>query len=389
MERAIGHLNFIGFRAAVAALLDRNLRGRPYVITGGRAVAWDVSPEAIRQNIKPGMALTTAKRIVRDLAIVTPNPTAYAKVNDTFESIISRYTPTWQNDGAGNIYLDITGTKRLFGPPKDCIHHIQDEIEDNLGMEAAAAAATNKLVSKVASRVIRPEGLIEVSPGEEAAFLTHQDIALLPGLGPSLLKTIQITGFTEIGELAALSEVEAVSIFGKEGLSLRKAARGIDNAPVRAGTENRVIEKRADFSEDIIDQAIILGALASLTEDGGLEMRKHKLGARTLALAAMYSDGVAAKGIEKGKQPFVLDSEILAAAERLYKKTVNRRIRIRSICLSLEDLAPFAFESDLFELESGTKKRRLQETVDLIQGRYGVGALMRGVVLAASAYHGH
>ena len=387
MERAIGHLNFIGFRAAVAALLDPGLQGRPYVIaggTGGRAVAWDVSPEALRQNIQPGMALTAARRMVKDLTIMAPQPAAYARVNGTIEDIITRYAPAWQNDGAGNIYLDITGTKQLFGPPKDCMHRIQDEIRNNLPIEAAAAAATNKLVSKVASRVIRPEGLLEVCPGEEAAFLIHKDIALLPGLEPSLLKTIQITGFREAGELAALSDVEAASLFGKKGIALRDAARGIDNAPVGSALGRRAIEKQADFAEDVIDETIIRGALASLAEDEGFEMRKDKLGAGSLKLAAIYSDGVAAKGIEKERQLLVLDSEIMAAADRLYKKTVNRRIRIRSIYLSLEDLAPFGFESDLFDWEKDAKKRRFQEAVDLIQDRYGIGSLMRGVTLAAS-----
>ena len=392
MERTIGHLNFVGFRSAVAALLDRSLRGRPYVIAGGdggRAVAWDVSPEALRQNIRPGMSLTAANRLVKDLVIVTPNQAAYARVNYALENIISHYAPVWQNDGLGNIYLDITGTKQLFGPPKDCIHHIKKEILENLSIEAAAGAATNKLVSKVASRVTRPEGLIEVCPGEEAAFLTHREITLLPGLEPSLLKTILVTGFREVGELAVLSDTEAAALFGKKGLSLRDAARGIDNSPVGNGTGNRIIKKQADFAEDVIDEAIIRGALASLTEDGGLEMRKNKLGAGALAIAAVYSDGIVAKGIEKGKQLFILDNEIMAAAERLYKKTVTRRIRIRSICLSLEDLASLGFESNLFDIEKDKKSWRLQEAVDFIQGRYGAEAVMRGIVLAASAHNGH
>jgi DNA polymerase-4 len=42
------------------------------------------------------------------------------------------------------------------------------------------------------------------------------------------------------------------------------------------------------------------------------------------------------------------------------------------------------YEPDLFEIENDVKNRRLQEAIDLIQGRYGAGAVMRGVVLAAA-----
>ena len=387
MARVIAHLNIIGFRAAVAALVDRDLRNRPYVIaggSGGRAVALDVSPEALKEGIMPGIALATAQRMVKELAVVAPDPAAYGRVNGALEKVISRYAPAWQNDGCGNIYLDITGTRRLFGPPAGCVCHIRNEINAETGIEAAAATASNKLVCKVASRAIRPEGLIEVRQGDEASFLAHQDIFLLSGLGPSLLKTIRVTGFREAGELAALTDGEAAALFGKKGILLRDAARGIDNTPVTMGTGARAIKRKADFAEDVINETIIMGALAALVENGGLEMRKEKLGAGFIRFAAVYSDGVAVSGIEKGKRLFVLDDEILAAAGRVYKKTVTRRIMVRSICLSLEGLMPLGYEPDLFVIENDVKNRRLQEAVDLIQGRYGAGAVMRGVVLAAS-----
>ena len=389
--KAIAHLNIIGFRAAVAALEDSALQGRPYVIAGGaggRSVAWDVSPEAIKQNIKPGMALAVAQRISRDIKIVAPDPAAYKKANCVIETIINRYAPAWQNDGCGNLYLDITGTRKLFGSPADCTCRVQNEIIDNLGIKAAAAAASNKLVSKVASRAIRPLGLIEVRPGNEAAFLAHQDITLLPGIGPSLMKTIRLTGFREAGELAALSDGEAISLFGKKGVMLRDIAAGTDNTPVSAGNGNRTIERQADFSEDVIDETIITGALAFLAEHCGLEMRNDKLGTGKTRLGVVYSDGIEVQGFQKSKRLLVTDREIIAAAHDVYKKTVNRRIRIRSVSLCLEDFMPLGYQPDLFEAEPDIKSRFLQEAVDKIQNRYGTGKIMRGIVLAASAVNG-
>ena len=395
--KAVAHLNIVGFRAAVAALEDNTLRGRPYAIaggSGGRIVVWDVSPEALKADIKPGMALAAAERLVRDLAVIPPDPAAYQKANSALEAVISRYAPAWQNDGGGNIYLDISGTRRLFGHPADCLCHVLNELGEKTGLGAAGAAAANKLVSKVASRTIRPAGLVEIRSGEEASFLAHQDIALLPGMGPGLMRTAAVTGFREIGEIAALRDGEAVSLFGKKGLLLRDAALGIDNSPVSSGRQNRIIERQADFPEDLIDETLIRGALASLVEHGGLEMRNDKLGMSNIRLSVVYSDGERAQGFYKSKRLMVLDREILTAADNLYKKTVKRRIRIRSICLSFEDLAPLGYQPDLFEMESAVgsgslqavpsaaaEGRRLQEAVDNILNRYGTGALMRAVSL--------
>jgi len=385
---AIAHLNITGFRAAVAALHDSSLRGRPFVVaggTGGRTVAWDVSPAALKEGIKKGMALAAAQRLVKKLPVVAPDIAEYTRVNAAIEKIISRYAPVWQNDGAGNIYLDITGTQRLFGPAPDCACHIQNEILDSIKMEAAAATGTNKLVCKVASRTIRPEGLIEVRPGNETGFLAHQDITLLPGIGPSIMKTIRITGFREAGELAALTNSEAVSLFGNKGIILRDTALGIDNSPV-AAAENRVIKSRADFSEDVIDETVIHGAIASIAEHAGLEMRKDKLGAAAVKMTVIYADGVSAEGKEKSKTIIVLDRDITAAAKKVYRRTALRRIRVRSVALSLEGLIPLFFEPELFEPETETKIRKLQEAVDMIQKRYGAGKVMRGIVLAAGNY---
>ena len=384
MKKAIAHLNIIGFRSAVAALENHSLMGRPFVIAGGnggRVLVWDVSPEAIRQNVKPGMALAAAQRLVKDLTVVAPNPAAYQKANGVIETIINRYAPAWQNDGCGNLYLDITGTRKLFGPPTDCLCHVQNEIIGSLCLRAAAATASNKLVSKVASRAIRPAGLIEVRPGNEAAFLAHQDISLLPGLGPSLMNTIRVTGFREAGELAALCDGEALSLFGKKGILLRDMARGIDNSPVSAERGSRVIEKRADFHEDVLDEMLVRCALAGLAEHGGFEMRKEKLGMRNVRLSIRYSDGVEITEIEKGKRPLVLDREILAAAYRVFQKSANRRIRVNSINLSLEDPVPLGYEPDLFEPEAESKNRKLQETADRIKSRYGAGKITKGTVL--------
>lgn len=385
LTKTIVHVNIIAFRAAVAGIRDNSLLGRPYVVAGadrGRSVAWDVSAQALREGITPGTPLSAAQRLVKDLRVVPPDPVKSREVNGELEKVISRYAPVWQNDGAGNIYLDITGTRRIFGPAADCVCHIQNEILDKVKIEAAAAAGVNKLVCKVASRAVRPEGLIEVRAGDEESFLSHQDISLLPGLGPSLMKTIRVTGFREAGELAALTDTQALALFGKKGVFLRDSARGIDDSPV-AAADSRVIESRADFCEDVMEDIILRGAIASLAEHAGLQMRRDKLGASLIRLAAVYSDGVQAIAEEKKKSLLVLDRDITLAAQKLFQKAVTRRIRIKQIGLTLENLSPLGFEVDLFETEAMTKSRRLQEAVDSIQERYGTGKVMRGVTLAA------
>jgi DNA polymerase-4 len=388
-ERAVVHLNIVGFKAAVAAAKDRTLRGRPFVVAGatnGRALALDCSPEAIREGITPGMALAVAERKIPSLTVLPPDPSAYSGMNKELERIAELYAPAWENDCAGNLYLDITGTNFMYGPPADASSRLLRTILEETGVRPAAAVACNKLVSKVASRTIRPVGLIQVQSGTEAEFLSHQDIRILPGMGPGLLRTAAVTGITEIGEIAGLSESAALALFGKKGPLLRNFAKGIDGSRVEGNGNEKRITQQADFSEDVIEETAIMGAIEALAENGGFEMRRDKLGTSVIRLIVVYADGVRTEWIEKGrgtKVPwlYTLDREIAAAGMRIYHRTAVRRIRIRSIGLALEGLAPLGYEVDLFETETETKYRNLQKAVDLIQNRYGAGTVYRGLVL--------
>ena len=407
---SVTHLNVFGFKAAVAVAKDKSLCGRPFVIAGtagisqrsfqgmnhrgsdesgfpcgGRTLTLDCSAEAINQGIRPGMPLAAAERQVKDLIVLPPDPPAYEKMNRELERLIARYAPVWENDQGGNLYLDISGTSKLFGPPLDCSSRLLRDIFDQTEIRPATAIASNKLVSKVATRAIRPAGLIQVNAGTEAEFLSHQDIRILPGMGPKLLQTAAITGIREIGEIACLSDAEAISLFGKKGVLLRNMALGIDLSPVGASKEHR-ISARIDFNEDTIEEDRIRSALYTLAENGGLKMRNEKLGMSSLRVGVIYSDGFEIQGLDKFRQPLVLDKEICIAAHSLYKKTVIRRIRLRSIGLSFEGLSPLSYQPDLFEPLTETKNQRLQEAIDKIQNRYGAGKvfLMRNEELGMS-----
>jgi DNA polymerase-4 len=192
------------------------------------------------------------------------------------------------------------------------------------------------------------------------------------------MRTVSVTGFTEIGEIAALSNGEAASLFGKQGIVLRDSARGIDNSPV-AVMGQRQIEKKAEFSENLIDEEIIRSAITALSESGGLEMRNDKCGMTNLKLTVIYSDGVEAQGFERTRQPLVTDNEIVTEAGKIYDRIAARRIRVSSIRLNFSDFVPLGYQPDLFEPFIETKNLKLQEAIDKIQNRYGTGKITRAI----------
>jgi DNA polymerase IV len=199
-----------------------------------------------------------------------------------------------------------------------------------------------------------------------------------------------VTGLREIGELASLSDEEALSIFGRRGPALRDAALGLDESPVASlSLSERLLRRGLEFEEDMLEAPLVRAALISLVEDSGLELRASLLAAHSLRLAIRYADGVWGRAEERSRASLVLDSELIAAADRAFARAATRRVRLRAIVLELALLSPARREPDLFIPEGPSRLERLQKAVDASRGRFGPASLTRAsaVVRSGPAVH--
>ncbi len=385
---SVVHLNVVDFLASVAVAKDRSLKDKAFVVAGSsssRSVVLDLSRRAREEGLTEGMLLSAAQRRVPGILALPADETACALAEAEMRRISARYAPAVECSGGGHLYLDLAGTRRLFGPHVDCAARIRNEIVEALRIEPTVAVAPNKLVAKVGTRSVRPAGMTCIRPGEEASFLAPQDARLLPGVGPAVARVLSVAAFTEIGEIAALSDADARALFGPRGRSLRDAARGIDAAPVVSGAlQERIVRRRLDFPCDVLDAAVIREALATLVEDAGLELRLAKLAAALLKLSVSYADGVRCESEERLRRALYLDAELIDAACRALARAGNRRVRVRALSLGLAALRPLSKQVDLFVPEEARRVERLQDSVDRTRTRFGPAALVRASALAAS-----
>ena len=123
MKRSIIHLNIADFAAAVETNEAPGLGGYPIIIapTGSpRAVVYDMSDQAYREGIRKGMPLARVRRINRTIKIIPPRFNRYERVmKDIFKQSLA-YTPAIESGHwDGHLFLDVSGSNRLFGPPAD------------------------------------------------------------------------------------------------------------------------------------------------------------------------------------------------------------------------------------------------------------------------------
>ena len=123
-------------------------------------------------------------------------------------------------------FLDVTGAPAGDGPTIG--QALKDRVRDEVGLVVSVGVATNKLVAKVASDLRKPDALVIVAPGDEAAFLAPLPVTRLWGVGPRVRQALADYGVTTIGQLAAVPTETLRRRFGRMGLELGQRARGID-----------------------------------------------------------------------------------------------------------------------------------------------------------------
>jgi DNA polymerase-4 len=386
MEQWIVHLNIAHFFASVEEICNQSLRNEPFVVAKGgrsRTVVIDASPSAYGEGVRRGMSLELVKRRLKGIRIVSPRDELYRRAENRVYELASRFSPAVESLPGGHLFIDISGTNRLFGRPVDLAARIRREINEGAGMLPIAGLATNKLVSKVATRVVRPDGFVAVSPGDERSFLRHQTVSLLPGIGKRLSERMGLFGITEMGELADLTDREVSALLGKAGPRLRDAAKGIDPNPVAPHPSGLVrLRTQRVLETDVIDPAELRLHLYLLAEDVGARLRGDNLSARRIELSVGYTDSERIELHTSFQEPIHLDRDLFAAAAGLLERGLLRRVRVRSLGLSVSKLV-FEYEPlDLFAPSESAKNELLQKTIDKIRGRFGHEAVRMGFTLA-------
>jgi len=388
-QRQIVHLNIAGFMAAIEAVDDCTLRDRPLIIAPSgapRAVVWDMSDRAFREGIRRGMALHLALRRVPDAIVRAPRPQLYARVDDLVYRLACEYSPVVEQASGGNLFVDIAGTGRMLGAPVDAAARLKRELLQRMRLDPTTGLGSNKLVCKVATRVVKPHGFVSVPGGDEGQFLAPQEIILLPGIGQKLQGRLQLLAVDTIGMLAGFSGEQATVALGPRGIVLRDHARGEDHSPLHNGSALRpALSAERLFSSDDNDIATLEGHLRLLVEDLGLRLRRQNVSAARFSLALRYTDALERSRQKTLKHPLHLDQDIFRVALPLLHGALDRRVRVRSCALSAARLTREHQQLDLFVPPEDRRGRSIQQAMDAIRGKFGAASIGYGNTVALQA----
>ncbi len=384
--RTIFHLDMDAFFVSVEELFDPSLKGKPVVVGGRpneRGVVSAASYAARKFGVHSAMPLRTAYKACPQAIFVDGHPERYREYSEKVFEVLNTFSPRVEMASIDEAYLGMTGTERLHGPPIRAAHLLHQRVKEKTALNCSIGISTARMVAKVASDQAKPNGVLWIVPGAEAAFLAPLDVRRIPGVGKVTESHLHTLGIRKVGDLARLDEAFLEEKFGKWGLALAGKSKGMDaggwfDTEVGEEEDPKSISHEHTFDMDTADAGILEATLARLSVMVGRRLREHGLYTRTVQLKLRYKDFTTLTRALTLDHATDLDTELLDTARLLFRKNWKPGAEVRLLGVHAGSLVANEGQMSLLESEKSGRWHKALEAADRLRDKFGESAVSLG-----------
>lgn len=273
MTRIIAHLDMDAFFASVEEAVTPSFKGKPIVVGTepnfgkARGVVSTANYKAREYGIHSALPISVAWQLSEKAKTAGKEPVIflpvdfelYRKVSENILNIIQKHCQIIEQASIDEFYFYISDAKTTsdWGYAKQLCNQIKKEIFDQEKITCSVGISINKLVSKIAAGVNKPDGMTIVTENEIEDFLNPLSIRELPGIGPKTAEIFYKQNIKTIKDLKKLSEKELLTEFGKQGEKIFYKARGIDQTPLTQSHIAKSIGEQTTFNINSLDALYI------------------------------------------------------------------------------------------------------------------------------------
>ena len=387
VPRSILHVDMDQFYAAVEMKRRPELLGKPVIVGSdpqggrGRGVVSAASYESRKYGVRSAMPISQAYRLCPQGVFLPVDMEAYIKVSEVIHQAFDEMTPLVEPISLDEAFLDVTGSRLLFGDGEACAKHVQKRILELTGLTCSVGVASNKFIAKVASDLKKPHGLVVVPPGQEAAFLAPLAVGRLWGVGKVAEAKLASLGIKTIGQVAQWPLAPLKQALGDGWAEhLHALALGQDSRTVESEHSTKSVGREVTYDEDTRDEDLLRQTLGDLAEDVASRLRHHRWTCGTLQLKYRFEGFETHTRQRPMSPPTDHGPELFSTgwAELQAILQADPR-RFRLIGLSAMRLGGEAegAQEELFG-PSRDKLRRLNKAVDAVREKHGDEKMKRG-----------
>ncbi len=374
-ERHIAHLDLDSFFVSVEQLRNPKLLGKPILIggSGDRGVVASCSYEARKFGIHSAMPMAVARRLCSHAIVVRGDMEQYSKYSGLVTDIIRDTVPMFEKASIDEFYVDMTGMDKFFG----CnlfTSELKKKVLKESGLPTSYGLASNKLISKVATNEVKPNGQIEIPFGNEKSYLAPLSVIKIPGVGKETAIKLLRMGVETVKLLSEIPVEMLQNFLGKPGTDLWRKANGIDESPVVPFHEQKSLSTENTFEQDTIDMQFLHAELVRMTERLAYDLRKQNRLTGCITVKLRYSNFETYT--KQHTIPYTsADHVLMQVAMELFNKLYERRMLIRMIGIRFTNLIPGNYQIKLFE--DTQEMINLYQAIDSVKKRFGEKFVMR------------
>jgi DNA polymerase IV len=352
-QASILHLDLDAFFAAVEQRDKPSLRGKPVVVggLGPRGVVSTASYEARAFGIRSAMSMSEARSRCPNAAFLAVRFPAYHEASRTVMSLLRGLSPLVEPLSLDEAFVDlavpptrdltIDGVTRLT-------HELKTAITSSTGgLTGSAGLASSKLMSKVASELGKPDGLVVVAPGTETDVLGPLPVMVIPGVGPATAERLRRVGVHTVDELERISHAELVRLVGKaHGHALYLLSRAQDDRRVDPDRESKSVSLEDTFDTDLVDPALLKAIVERHASRVSERLRSQRLSGRTITVKIRLHDFTTHTRSSTLRGP-TDDARVIARLARSLVTEVDTSGGVRLLGVGVSGLADW-IQDDLF-----------------------------------------
>lgn len=337
------------------------------------------SQSAKRYGIKTGEPVVAAMKKCPHLISFPPHMEYYRERSKELMKLFQKYAPVVDQYSVDEAFLDMSGTKALYGEPVAFAHRLKDEIRETLEFTVNIGISSNRLLAKMASDFTKPDKVHTLFPEEIPDKMWKLPVEDLFYVGKATAMRLHALGLHTIGDIAKSDLSVLKSHFKSHGEVIYNFANGIDlTLKDRTEAEQKGYGNSTTIPYDIKEAEDAYRTIMRLCESVCARMRKDEVQAAVLSVEIKDSNFVVKRHQRTLLSSTDVTDECYNIACDLFDELWDGE-PIRLIGVSANKVIENNMRQlNLFDLESHDRLKNLDSALDSIREKYGNQAVTRG-----------
>lgn len=338
---------------------------------------------AKKYGIVTGESISEALKKCPSLFIAPPNHKLYQKYSEAFIKILEDYSPDIEQFSVDEAFIDVTGTRRLFGEPVALAHTIKDRIRDELGFTVNIGISDVKLLAKMASDFKKPDMIHTLYFEEIEQKMWPLPVEDLFYVGKSTKDKLYTMGIRNIGELANTDKKILAANLKSHGELIWNIANGIDISNLHSKTDkNKGYGNSTTVAVDITESESARIVLLSLCETVAKRLRADKVKGELITVTIKDNNFQSYSHQKQIDYATNSTSDIFEYAMEIFNEMwEGTPIRLLGVSAGKLQTPDQAVQLSLFDDDIHIKREACDVAIDKIREKFGKDAIKRATYL--------